>query len=73
MLIMYNRKKIATDMKGWCVVGFRLTLKMKVILMFAFVIIVGNLVMALYMSNAMKDKVIAAAQEKLKSVYCIMK
>jgi methyl-accepting chemotaxis protein len=48
-------------------VRLRLTLKMKVILMFAFVIVVGNLVMALYMSNAMKVKVIEAAQEKLKS------
>lgn len=45
----------------------RLNLKLKIILMFAFVIVVGNLVMALYMSNAMKNKVIEAAQEKLRS------
>jgi len=48
-------------------VRLQLTLKLKIILMFALVIVLGNLVMALYMSNAMKDKVIEAAQEKLKS------
>lgn len=54
-------------MKGWGVLKLRLNLKIKIILMFAFVIVVGNLVMALYMSSAMKGKVIEAAQEKLKS------
>lgn len=45
----------------------RLSIKMKIILMFAFVIVAGNLVMVFYMSGAMKDKVIETAQEKLKS------
>jgi len=40
---------------------------MKIVLMFAFVIVAGNLLMVFYMSEAMKDKVIETAQEKLKS------
>lgn len=45
----------------------RLSIKLKIILMFAFVIVAGNLVMVFYLSEAMKDKVIETAQEKLKS------
>ncbi|NLB17441.1 MAG: methyl-accepting chemotaxis protein, partial [Syntrophomonadaceae bacterium] len=45
----------------------KISLKLKIVLMFAVVIILGNLAMALYMPNVMKAKVLEAAHEKLRS------
>jgi len=45
----------------------RISLKLKIVLMFSVVIILGNLAMTFYMSGVMKSKVIESAHEKLRS------